>query len=167
MRTFAILFVLLFGAAGFSAEIMQGFLFRGDWYQLEVENSLLMKTPSWHPLSQPNPPLAAATALEKATNFIATIKKDEGWSFRLDHLSLVQHGSFWIWQAQWSYLRDTFEFQNGYEKMHCWILMDGTLVKPVVVKKPDREAKPSSSTNESQSIRSDTNRTSSAAGSRR
>ena len=166
MRTFATILSLLFSLSGFSAEMKQGFLFRGDWYQMEAKLDLFTNVPSWNPLTQPNPPLAAARALERATNFIAEIKKDDGWSFHLDRLSLVQHGSFWIWEAQWSYLRDTVEYQKGFDKMGCWILMDGTLVKPVRMKKPVSRAEDGAA-NRSQPIRSETNSTSAAAGSRR
>jgi hypothetical protein len=65
-----------------------------------------------------------------ATNFLATIKMQEGQTWAFEDLALVDvYG--WAWRARWQYLYNG-TYQGPPLEMQCWILMDGSVVQPKI-----------------------------------
>ena len=78
------------------------------------------------------PPLSAADALGNAKTFVAEIKPERNHFWQLQELSLADvHG--WLWKARFQ-----LEYKGGSTGppyyMDCYILMDGTVVKPIVTR---------------------------------
>ncbi len=99
-------------------------------YQYKISVAQLARSPIWDRQEEPNPPYPAANALRKAETFMATIPapKNEFWT--LDVLALEElEQDRWAWRATY---RLGGIVRGNAPTMQCWILMDGTLLKPKI-----------------------------------
>jgi hypothetical protein len=102
----------------------------GEVYEFTITEERQAQCPKWDPEKAENPPVPAAKALAKAKDYFATIKLGKGYSWEFEDLSMVDvYG--WVWRARFHLL-----YEGGWQGpphiMECWILMDGTVVKPLV-----------------------------------
>lgn len=100
----------------------------GKLYEFALYAEQQASCPKWDTEKDSNPPLSAATALSKATDFIATIKTENGHWWELEELALVKTKG-WIWQARYR-LKKAGMMSGAWPRMPCWILMDGTVIQP-------------------------------------
>ncbi len=87
--------------------------------------------PTWDPAGEANPPVSAAKALELSNDFIATVETMANHSWALEDLSLINKGG-WLWKTRF---RLTFRGRptgGPPVYMDCYILMDATVIQPVV-----------------------------------
>jgi hypothetical protein len=130
----------VFHVQGAYSRLSQTFRYRRKWYKLEVGSERFHAGPVWDHLAQANPPLSASQALKEAMKFMAKLKQVDGWTHALDRLSLIQPEWQWYWEAQWTRYRYIDGRQKGGDQIRCWILMDGSLVEPVLVRPPKSKA---------------------------
>ena len=142
IRTFVVLTLStfsLFGAAPLQACGKFYSYYEGKQYGSTLSDKMLDSCPRWNPLETPSPPLAAGVALKTAHQWIATVKtsKETFWSFQ--DLAVIDFGGDrWAWRA--TYRLTLNGVSTGvWPTMQCWILMDGSHVKPKVRKsKPNQ-----------------------------
>ena len=137
LGSFAVLMfvaVCLFSSSALQAGGQFYSYYDGKQYGSMLSNKLLDSCPRWNPQEDPSPPLAAGRALKTAHKWITTVKtsKETFWSFQ--DLVIVDFGDDrWAWRA--TYRLTLNEPSTGvWSTMQCWILMDGTHVKPKVRK---------------------------------
>ena len=105
--------------------------YAGKRYTFTITSKMQAHCPKWNPDKSPNPPLSAAKALASARKFISTIEHDPGYKWELDDLSLVD-ACGWAWRARFE-LHWLGAASSGQPfTMHCWVLMDGTVVQPLI-----------------------------------
>ena len=100
----------------------------GKLHEFTVSAEQQAGCPKWDMEKDANPPLSATTVLAKATNFIASIKTEDGFWWELEELALVKARG-WIWQARYCLTKQGF-MSGVWPRMPCWILMDGTVIQP-------------------------------------
>ena len=132
MRASLLALALLLTISRAWGQLTETFWYRGDSYKLEVKTEVFKATPLWDPDVQPNPPFSAARALKEAFKFTSKLEQKSGWTYHLDGLSLIQSGSQWYWEARFSRYQYIDGLRKGDEQTRCWILMDGTVVEPVL-----------------------------------
>ena len=165
MRTCYIILCLVFSLGGAHGQVKEAFKYRGHWYELAVKFEVWRDLPFWDCEKQENPPVSASRAVKEAFKFMGKLEHRSGWSYYLD-LRLKQPGANWLWEARWRRYQYIEGRREADEETRCWILMDGTVVEPVLVNNPEAKVEDGAA-HGSRPIRLDTNRTSSAAGSRR
>jgi hypothetical protein len=133
MRALLIGLGMLVTVSGARGQLTDTFWYRGRLYRLEVKPEVFRSTPTWDTEAQANPPVAASQALKEAFRFTTRLEQQSGWEYHLDGLTLIQPGSQWYWEARFSHYRDLDGLRKGDEQTRCWILMDGTVVEPVLV----------------------------------
>jgi hypothetical protein len=104
--------------------------YKDNRYTFTISSDRQKKCPKWDTKKQTNPPLAAAKALAKAEKFIAKVKTDRDYAWEQEELSLVNvYG--WLWRVRF---RLTYHgLWNGPPSyMDCYLLMDGSIVEPIV-----------------------------------
>ncbi len=106
----------------------------GRQYVVTISDEDLAHCPKWDPNTQDNPPYPAAKALAQADNFMADFPVPVAHaheipaSWALEDLALVRLGDGWAWRASYVLNRGLVAMRSS--KMRCWILMDGSLMKP-------------------------------------
>lgn len=105
----------------------------GKRYQFTITDERLARCPKWDLDQQENPPYPAAKALAQAKQFIAGVPTSEKTFWTLEDLSLVDLGDDWAWRARFS-LTYRGPSSGIWPTMDCWILMDGTQIKPKITK---------------------------------
>jgi len=118
----------LFGDIAFSS------LYDGEYYQHTISDDRLAKCPKWNPEKDLNPPHPAGKALAQAKKYIATIATTEETFWEFEGLALVNVRDGWAWRATYRLTRKGFS-SGIWPTMQCWILMDGSLVDPIVTKR--------------------------------
>ena len=105
--------------------------YAGKCYEFSVSAEQQADCPKWDKEKDANPPVPAAEALAKATEFITTIKTADGLSWELEELALVKvtFGG-WMWQARYCLTKERGLMSGVWPRMPCWILMDGTIIQP-------------------------------------
>ena len=107
--------------------------YNGKQYKFIVTEAQQRRCPKWDPRTTPNPPYAAAQALNQARQFIATIATKNNTFWEFESLALVDVSGGWAWRAQYR-----LTLRGGstgiWPTMDCWILMDGTVIKPILRK---------------------------------
>jgi hypothetical protein len=93
-------------------------------------------SPKWNPKREENPPLSAARALKQAHEFIATMPTDKDHSWEFEDLALVDVDG-WLWRAHFRLQTNASGGLHDYY-MGCYILLDGTVIEPVVTPAPGR-----------------------------
>ncbi len=141
MRTCYIIICLISSLGGASGQIKETFKYRGHWYQLAVKFEVMRDLPFWDCEKQENPPVSASRAVKEAFKFMSKLEHQSGWDYHLD-LRLKQPASNWIWEARWRRYRDVDGRRESDEETRCWILMDGTVVEPVLVNNPKANVGP-------------------------
>jgi hypothetical protein len=136
MRAFLIGSSLLLTVSGAWGQLADTFWYRGHLYKIEVKPEVFRATPIWDNELEPNPPVPASQALKKAFRFTTKLEQESGWDYHLDGLTLIQPGSKWYWEARFSHYRYLDGLRKGDEQTRCWILMDGTVIEPVLVDNP-------------------------------
>lgn len=92
------------------------------------------KAPHWRPDASPNPPISAATALEKGEVCIHEFATEPGASWELRELALGQAAGGWIWIARYRLALKGKPMTGYWPTLFCPILMDGTVVKPAITR---------------------------------
>jgi hypothetical protein len=117
-------------------------------YTFTITSKRQSTCPKWTPEKEENPPLSAANALKKAEKFAGTVEAGKGYVWRVAELSLANvHG--WLWRARFQLSPVQGEWIGPLQFMDCYILMDGTVVQPVVVPSTDRAKSTSSASQKS------------------
>jgi len=124
---------LLLMISGAWGQLTDSFWYRGHLYKLEVKTEVYRTTPIWDTEAQPNPPVSASQALREALRFMTKLEQQSGWTYHIDGLTLIQPESRWYWEARFSHYRYLDGLRKGDEQTRCWILMDGSVVEPVLV----------------------------------
>jgi len=101
----------------------------GKKYAFTITEAMLVSTQDWN--GSGNPPLSCGDALKAADAFIATLKPDAPYSWRFEGLTLMPRNTKWIWSGSWTLEWDK-PMTGVWPHMSCYILMDGTVVRPVV-----------------------------------
>jgi hypothetical protein len=102
-----------------------------------VTKERLERTPSWGQQSD-NPPLSARSALKIANDFRKNFAKDQpGWKWDFESLSLRHNRAAigfrkWYWVAYYEAFPVKGGLGGGPPYLFIVVLMDGTIVKPVV-----------------------------------
>jgi len=102
----------------------------GKCYTFTVCAEQQASCPKWDLEKDADPPLSAATAIAKATKFMATIKTKEGLWWEFKELALVKLEG-WMWQARYRLTKQGI-MSGTWPDMPCWILMDGTVIQPKI-----------------------------------
>jgi len=111
-----------------------------DTYTVTVTLGDLQKTPSWITRTE-NPPLTARKAMKRATDFKNTFVKDApGWKWRfayigLRHAATAGASEKWYWVAHYKEYPTHGGLGGAPPDLYVVVLMDGTVVKPVVKKR--------------------------------
>ena len=114
------------------AELTEEYCYHnGKRYTFTITSDTQSRCPKWNPEKSDNPPLSAAKALSKAKKFIATIKPDDGSAWEFEDLGLVDAYG-WAWRARFQLTWQRGSSSGPPRLMHCWILMDGTVVQPKI-----------------------------------
>lgn len=120
--------VITSGASAVKAEFSS---YVGDKrYTFVITLERQAKCPTWNPKTQPNPPLAASRALVTARKWVAAIQQPEDYTWEFEDLSLID-ACGWTWRGR---------FRLAYKGvadgppriMDCYILMDGSVIKPTI-----------------------------------
>jgi len=107
-------------------------------YMSVVTDDALEKSPAWKK-DEPNPPISARRAIELADQMKASLDehvKDFEWQFR--SASLESAASFskikdrWYWQVYYECLYTKGTSTGIPNNLRLFILMDGTVIKPVI-----------------------------------
>lgn len=103
-------------------------------YRFTITSAMLAGCPGWDPSRNPNPPVSAALALSKAGQFIGSIPPWEGSDWELRGLNLVKipFSENWVWRVRYDLVHGGGS-SGQWPKMSCWVLMDGTVVKPAIL----------------------------------
>ena len=110
--------------------------YNGKCYQFAITEKRQSSCPKWDLDKDANPPYPAAKALAQSRKLIADIPTSKEMFWELEDLALVDVSGGWAWRARY---RLTFRgFGSGGSLMDCWILMDGTSVKPTITKRKER-----------------------------
>ena len=105
----------------------------GKRYVFTVSAEQQANCPKWDTKKNPNPPLSAADAIARAGDFITTIETRDGLFWEFEELALVKIEDAWLWQARYG-LSSKGIMAGVQPWMPCWILMDGTVIQPRVMK---------------------------------
>jgi hypothetical protein len=103
--------------------------YNGKQYKFVITEAQQARCPKWDPRTAPNPPCSAAKALEQARRFIGTIATKNNTFWEFEHLALVDVSGGWAWRATYD-LTLRGASTGVWPRMDCWILMDGTVIKP-------------------------------------
>ena len=106
----------------------------GNTYEYKITHSMIEKSPHWDAEISPNPPVSAATALAKGEACIHEIPIKSGESWELRELALGQAAGGWIWIARYRLVLKGQPMTGYWPTLFCPILMNGTVVKPVITK---------------------------------
>jgi hypothetical protein len=106
----------------------------GNRYEYVVTHSMVDKAPHWSPDASSNPTLSATVALAKGKECIHEIPTEPGASWELRELALGQAAGGWIWIARYRLTLKGKPMTGYWPTLFCPILMDGTVVKPVITK---------------------------------
>jgi hypothetical protein len=104
--------------------------YRDNRYKFTITEEQQDKCPKWDSGREENPPLSPAQALKQAKKYIARIETAKDYAWEFEELSLLDV-SGWLWRTRYR-----LTFRGGWTGppvyMDCYILMDGTVIKPVV-----------------------------------
>src|SRR5437588_4191375 len=103
--------------------------YNGKQYKFIITEAEQARCPKWDPRTAPNPPYSAAKALEQARQFIGTIATKNNTFWKFGDLALVDVSGGWAWRARYT-LTLPGPSTGAWPTMDCWILMDGTVIKP-------------------------------------
>jgi hypothetical protein len=106
----------------------------GNRYEYAVTHSMVSKAPHWSPDVSPNPALSAAAALVKGRACINEVPTKSGMTWELRELALGQAAGGRIWIARYRLVLKDQPMTGYWPTLFCPILMDGTVVKPIVTK---------------------------------
>jgi hypothetical protein len=118
------------GSVVTNAILLHRYDYNGKCYTFAVRAEQQASCPKWDPEKDAYPPLPAATALAKATKFMATIKTEDGLWWEFKELALVKVGG-WMWQARYCLTKEGI-MAGTWPQIPCWILMDGTVIQPKI-----------------------------------
>ena len=107
-------------------------------YKFKIADERQAECPKWDPEKGQNPPYPAGKALAQAKKFIAKLPESEeipGSDWRFRDLALVKIGGGWAWRATYHFRTSKYT-RRILPAMYCFILMDGSLVDPIVVRNP-------------------------------
>jgi hypothetical protein len=122
----------LLGLTTVRAEVTEEYCYHnGKRYTFTITPDIQLHRPKWNPEKSDNPPLSAAEALAKAKKFIATIEPTDGYAWEFQDLGLVDAYG-WAWRARFQLRWQRGGSTGPPQMMHCWILMDGTVLQPTI-----------------------------------
>jgi hypothetical protein len=112
-------------------EEMAGYAF-GKSYTISVTREALRRAPAWDESAE-NPPLSARRALKLATECQrALVAAPADWEWHLMYLGLRQNNGRWYWLANFEAYPTRHAFDGVAPNLYVAVLMDGTVVKPVI-----------------------------------
>src|SRR5438552_8232073 len=122
---------LLLGVMPITAEQADFFCYHlGKSYKFSIDSERQKAVPKWDVKRQQNPPLSAASELERARRFISRIEPGRDRTWEIGETSLIDvYG--WLWKVRFR-LASPIGWNGPPHYMDCYILMDGTMVKPVI-----------------------------------
>jgi hypothetical protein len=113
-------------------------------YEFQITEQQLASAPPWNPATEPNPPLPAAAALRKVQRSVSRppfpFAGSDFYYWVLENLSLIPLRSLWVpldqeqhwaWSARYR-LRQRSFMSGAWPHIDCWVLMDGTVIQPLV-----------------------------------
>jgi hypothetical protein len=108
--------------------------YNGKRYRFIITDDRQTQCPQWNPEKEVNPPLPAAKALTQAKAFMKGIPASGNTYWRFEYLALVEVSGGWAWRTRYNLA--SYGASTGiWPTMDCWILMDGTCVKPILTKR--------------------------------
>ena len=136
-----IAFALLGQADSDEAEVAQlvGQAF-GKKYIVTVTDAAIQKTPDWDDDAE-NPPVSAKKALKLATAMKDSLVKDsDKFKWEMRSLSLMEIEGKWLWTATFLAMKQgalsepvpVSEGEEDLNHLSLAVLMDGTVIKPVI-----------------------------------
>jgi hypothetical protein len=108
--------------------------YNGNRYEYVVTSSMVNKAPHWSPAVSANPPVSAAAALTKGSACINEVPAKSGAAWELRELALGQAAGGWIWIVRYRLVLKGQPMTGYWPTLFCPILMDGTVVKPIITK---------------------------------
>lgn len=103
----------------------------GKQYTVSVSKDMLEKSPRWMEPDE-NPPISARRAIELATAMKDSLVKDsDSWKWKLRSASLEPIDGHWFWEISFEGKFDGF-LEGRPPNLRLVVLMDGTVVKPLV-----------------------------------
>jgi hypothetical protein len=106
----------------------------GHRYEYVITHEMVEKAPHWSPMESPNPPISAAEALAKGDACIHQVPTRANESWKLRELALGQASGGWIWVVRYQLIFNGQPMTGYWPTLFCPILMDGTVVNPVITK---------------------------------
>jgi hypothetical protein len=103
-----------------------------------VSDEQLLKSPAWKN-DAPNPPFSAKAAIRLATDLKQKLVKDSKtytWRFESAKLCRDQYADRWYWTIQFETRFRPGAPPDAINELDLVVLMDGTVIQPVVPKKP-------------------------------
>lgn len=100
-------------------------------YKFIISEALLKGQPKWDPQSQTNPPVSIAKALKKAYAFISRLQPRSTYHWEFVSACLTPAYDSYVWTVQF-HLRFDGVSSGPPQTMSCYVLMDGSVVQPVV-----------------------------------
>jgi hypothetical protein len=99
-------------------------------YKFVITPKMQDSCPKWDPKREKRPPFSASTAFKKASKFISSIDPGKGQYWQTPEIALVDvYG--WLWRVRFQ-LWSQLGWDGPPQYMDCYVLMDGTVVKPSI-----------------------------------
>jgi hypothetical protein len=106
----------------------------GHRYEYVITHEMIEKATHWSPDVSPNPPISATEALAKGDTCIHQVSTRPTESWQLRELALGQASGGWIWVVRYRLISKGQAMTGYWPTMFCPVLMDGTVVNPVITK---------------------------------
>jgi hypothetical protein len=108
--------------------------FDGNRYEFVIRHDMVEQAPLWNPDLEPNPPLSAAEALAKSKACISAVPTWPGTEWKFEQIGLGNAAGGWFWVSRYRLAQNDGVRTGAWPFMFCAILMDGTVVRPIITK---------------------------------